>query len=115
MNYVYLLLSILLQSVAAICSKYASVELNNNNILELIFNGFYLLSLLCLALQAYFWQLTLRKIDLSIAFPFTALNNIFILIFSFFIFKETISLNNVFGVIIIMFGIILLSTQSEKL
>jgi len=115
MNYLYLLLSILLQSIAAICSKYASVQVSSFNILDLVLNAFYLLSLLCLALQAYFWQLTLRKIELSVAFPLTALNNVFILIFSFLVFRESVTLNNVLGVMIIMFGIILLSKQSDAL
>ncbi|WP_419874594.1 EamA family transporter [Candidatus Pristimantibacillus sp. PTI5] len=112
-NFIYLLLSIIFQSAAFILSKFAAVDLQTDNIISLLFNSNYIFSIICLAFQAVFWQLTLRKIELSIAYPLTSLNNVFILVASFIIFKEQITYNNILGVSIIMAGIVILNLKRE--
>ena len=72
-------------------------------------NGFYLLSLIFLVLQAIAWQLTLIIYPLSYAYPFTSLVNFVILILSAILFQEQITLCNVLGLILISFGILILS------
>ncbi|WP_339157806.1 SMR family transporter [Paenibacillus sp. FSL W8-0186] len=104
-DYFYLVLSILFQSISSILMKFASMNLTSGNIFLLISNVYYLAALVCLVLQAVFWQLTLKKVELSIAYPLTALNTVFILTFSYIIFKEQISFYNILGVIIIMIGV----------
>ncbi|MGG1637088.1 EamA family transporter [Paenibacillus sp. NRS-1760] len=111
-NYLFLILSIFFQSVSFIFSKIASLEMESNNFIGTMLNIYYLLSLFLLVLQAGFWQLTLRKVELSVAYPLTAFNNVFILIFSFYIFGEQITTNNILGVIIIMIGIVVLNLKS---
>lgn len=105
-NIIFLLLSILFQSTSSILTKFASMNVKAGNFFSLV-NVYYLSALFCLLLQAFFWQLTLKKIELSIAYPLTALNAVFILIFSYIIFNEQITFNNIIGVTIIMIGIII--------
>ncbi|MFF2091717.1 EamA family transporter [Paenibacillus sp. NPDC058174] len=112
-NYIYLFLSILLQSMAFMLSKLAASDLKESGFYLVVFNVYYIAAIICLGLQAVFWQLTLRKLDLSIAYPITALNNVFILLFSFFIFNESITFNNILGVSVIMLGVIILNFKSE--
>ncbi|SMG46690.1 Multidrug transporter EmrE [Paenibacillus aquistagni] len=113
-NYLYLILSIFFQSFSFVFTKFAAVEVEQGSFFALLLNRYYLTALLCLVLQSIFWQLTLRKIDLSVAYPLTAINNLLILIFSYFIFNEQVSLSNIIGVSIIMIGIVVQSRKSEN-
>ncbi|WP_397376482.1 EamA family transporter [Paenibacillus sp. MER 180] len=95
-------------------SKFAAIDYQGNNIFQLIVNKFYLLSIVSLLIQSVFWQLTLRKIDLSVAYPLTAINNLFILILSYAIFNEEITFTNILGVSIIMIGIVVQNIKCEE-
>ncbi|MGG4049554.1 EamA family transporter [Paenibacillus favisporus] len=113
-SYIFLFLSIISQSSASLLSKYAADTIGNNtNFILLATNLYYIASLACLVLQALFWQFTLKELELSIAYPITALNNIIILLFSYFLFNEEINLNNIIGVCIIILGIIILNLKRE--
>ncbi|MNW34170.1 4-amino-4-deoxy-L-arabinose-phosphoundecaprenol flippase subunit ArnF [compost metagenome] len=113
-SYLFLAFSILFQSFASLLSKYAADSTNETNVLLLITNGFYLASLFCLLMQAVFWQFTLKKLELSIAYPVTALNNMIILFFSYFIFHEHVTFNNILGVFIMMTGVMVLNIKSDS-
>lgn len=95
-------------------SKFAAIDSQGDSVFQLVINRFYLLSIFCLLIQSVFWQLTLREIDLSVAYPFTAVNNVFILMLSYIIFKEEITFTNILGVSIIMIGIVVQSIKCEK-
>lgn len=57
--------------------------------------------------------MVLKRMDLSVAYPLTAINNVVILIFSYIIFNEGITINNLLGVFVIMFGIVIQNMKSE--
>lgn len=113
-DYFYLILSVLFQSISSILMKFASANIDNGSFFSLIISGYYLSALFCLVLQAFFWQLTLKKLELSIAYPLTALNTVFILIFSYIIFNEQITVNNIIGVTIMMIGIVIQNIKWES-
>jgi len=113
-NYFHLFISILFQSLSFMFSKFAATEVNESYFLFTFINKYYLIALVCLMVQSLFWQLTLKKLELSIAYPLTAVNNLFILIISYYMFNESITWNNIIGVMIIMVGIIIPSFNSEK-
>lgn len=114
-SYLCLILSILFQSLASVFSKYAADSLEEGQgIFLLITNGFYVISIICLFVQALFWQYTLKKLELSVAYPVTAINNVIILALGYFIFHEDITLNNILGVLIIMVGIVTLNYKSAS-
>lgn len=114
LSYISLGLSILFQSFAMLLSKYAADSVNGSNVFSLLTNSFYLASLLCLLMQAICWQFTLKNIELSIAYPITALNNMIILLFSYFIFHEHVTFNNILGVFIMMIGVMVLNIKSAS-
>lgn len=113
LNFSAVILSILLQAGSGICGKYAAITTRDPSLLITILNSFYLLSVLFLVLQAIVWQQALRNYPLSYAYPFVSLVNFVILIFSFLLFKEQITLNNISGLILISLGILVLSRDLE--
>jgi drug/metabolite transporter (DMT)-like permease len=104
-----IIFSILLQAGSGICGKYAALSVKDSSLFITVTNSFYLLSLIFLVLQAIVWQVALTHYPLSYAYPFVSLVNFVILIFSASLFQEHITAYNVLGLIIISFGILILS------
>lgn len=100
-------INILFQATAIFFGKVAANQFIN--MIGLLSNPYYIASIICLVGQAIFWHLTLKKIDLSIAYPTTSFVFIFVFILSMFVFHETISFTNVVGLIIMIVGIIFLN------
>jgi multidrug transporter EmrE-like cation transporter len=61
-----------------------------------------------LVFKAIIWQLALKRLPLSIAYPLTSFDYIAILLISYFFFNETVTVSNVAGCIVIVVGIMLL-------
>ena len=66
-------------------------------------------ALLATFLSGLSWMVVLNKFQLSYAFPFTALNFIFILAASALILGETIAPSKVIGTMIVMAGILVMA------
>ncbi|WP_038178841.1 EamA family transporter [Vibrio rhizosphaerae] len=66
-----------------------------------IFSGFLAAFLASLA-----WMATMTKFDLSYAYPFMSLNFVIVILLSYIVLDEPISLNNVVGVALIVIGTI---------
>lgn len=107
-----IIICILLQSFSGIFIKYAALTTEGFNLLITFTNLFYLLSIACLFLQAIFWQQALVYYPLSFAYPFISLVNFVILILSYILFQEDISINNILGLILICSGITILASKS---
>lgn len=58
-----------------------------------------------------FWSITLTKFELSFAYPFTSLSFILVFFLSIFLFKEPLTLNRLFGVFLIIGGLIVLAKK----
>ena len=56
-----------------------------------------------------FWSIALTKFELSFAYPFTSLSFILVFFLSIFLFKEPLTLNRLFGVFLIIGGLIVLA------
>ena len=104
-HFVFLFLSVVFQSLNGIFSKYAAISLGNATLPALATNLFYVLSLVCLLLQAIVWQQALMRFPLSFAYPFMSLTNFVVLLASALLFHEGITLANVAGLILISVGI----------
>lgn len=115
LNFVFIISSILLQATSGIFGKYAALSASNMNLLVIMSNFFYLFSILCLIFQTLFWQQALMHYPLSFAYPFMSLVNFVVLIASYFLFQESITFNNIVGLILISLGIVMLSRNSGDL
>lgn len=60
-----------------------------------------------MGVYALLWQQVLKRIELSLAYMFKGLTVVFVMLMAFFCFKEPISVQNVIGSAIIIWGITL--------
>lgn len=62
-----------------------------------------------MGVYALLWQQVIARMSLSTAYMFKGTNLIFVLLFSALLFGEAITLNNLIGSVIVIFGIFLFS------
>jgi len=72
-----------------------------------ILNFYLYLGLIMYAISTLMWVYTLKYLPLSKVYPFTFLTFAFVLLISVFFFKEEISLLNLFGILLIVMGVVL--------
>jgi drug/metabolite transporter (DMT)-like permease len=77
-----------------------------------IFSNYFLLAGIFLyAISFLMWLFILSKVKLSIAYPITSMNFVLVLLFSYFIYDEKLTLFQYGGVVFIIMGIFLLSAR----
>lgn len=100
---VILLLVNLLFSTVSIAVKYTS--------LQQLFSMRYFIGVIVviamLGTYAIVWQQILKRVDITLAYMFKATGIIYVLLYSVFLFGETITVWNVIGASIIITGIVL--------
>ena len=109
-----IVLTLLLKSLGATFAKFAAITSYDQGAMKIVFNIWFLLEIASLGLMALTWTMVLRKIKLSIAYPFMSLNYGLTLFIAWFIFQETVTLNNILGVLVIISGVILLAPQLSE-
>jgi drug/metabolite transporter (DMT)-like permease len=102
-----LILSLLCQVAAAVTGKIAALRLGTPTIESFLTNRWYLATLACLILQAFFWQVVLRRVRLFVAYLVTSLNYLLILAASRIFFMERVTLLNVAGAAVVVAGVYL--------
>jgi undecaprenyl phosphate-alpha-L-ara4N flippase subunit ArnE len=104
-HWLLLALSLLFQTSAVILGKTAALAMGKPTVTAFLTNRWYLAGLACLGLQAFCWQLVLRRMSLSVAYLATSLSYLLILAASRFIFVEPITRFNVIGSVVIVVGV----------
>jgi drug/metabolite transporter (DMT)-like permease len=112
-SFICILLSLAFQSASVLLGKHAALVIEEFSLLGVGTNLFYLLSLACLVLQALTWQVVLRKYPLAFAYFIMSLLPVVILLASYFVFNEQVSVANVVGCCIIVWGLVVL-TRNDK-
>ena len=74
----------------------------------------YGLLLVIMAVYAVLWQQILKKLPLNVAYANKAVSVIWGMLWGVLLFKETITLNNIIGAVIVIAGVILMVTGGEK-
>lgn len=75
-------------------------------LIKSIFNNIYIFfGLVCYGLSFISWLLVLSKIKLSAAYPALSLIYVFVIIGSYFLFKETITVFQIIGIFLIIGGL----------
>lgn len=103
-----LLLLILVNLVYAgtsIFTKLASMEIP----WSISYDVWMLCAVGVIGLYALLWQRIIARMDISTAYMFKGLSLVFVLLFSFFLFGELITVNNLLGSTLIITGIVLFS------
>jgi len=86
-------------SMSTVVQQYARILLN-----PLVIAG-----IISFALAMLVWLYVLSRLELSVAYPFVALNYVLILFASHFLLKETITPVRIIGVAVIVIGVYLVS------
>ncbi|MBR3696983.1 MAG: EamA family transporter [Clostridia bacterium] len=88
--------------ISSVFMKYATIV--NQNFYKLVL---FSLSIITLVLFSLLYQKLLKNIDLVKSYIFKSTTIIWTMVYGCFIFKEKLKINHVFGIIIIIIGIIL--------
>jgi len=107
-SYLTLGSSIILAVFAQIFFKYYTQTNSSKDLLSIIFDLKLAAGFLLYFVSAILYIYSLKKIDLSIAYPTISLSYIAVLILSFFIFGETITLFKIIGCGMIILGVFFL-------
>jgi len=98
--------AVLLRSSAAALAKGAAIT--GSTILNSIVSPFYVAALVCLFLQALCWTIALRKIPLTIAYPFMSAVLGLNLVAAHWIFDEGVAIGHLAGVALATLGIVVI-------
>ena len=109
-NILSMQITVIIYSFSTVMAKNAAKE----PVLSWKMIGFYAVYLLCLFVYALCWQQIIKKIDLSVAYANRCTSVLWCLVWAVILFQEEISLQNLLGVILVLFGIFLINTPGEK-
>lgn len=101
---------LLVYSLSGICSKMAA----RFPFLSPQFIGCYAGIVLILGIYAIGWQQVIRRLPLSLAYANKAVATIWTCVWSVLVFHEHISAGKLFGIAVIIIGIIMYSMSEEK-
>jgi len=76
---------------------------------RILLNPFVIAGLFAFFISMLIWLYVLSRMELSFAYPFVALNYVLILLGSYFLLKETITLPKMIGVVVIIIGVYLVA------
>ncbi|MBA7630964.1 putative 4-amino-4-deoxy-L-arabinose-phosphoundecaprenol flippase subunit ArnF [subsurface metagenome] len=77
--------------------------------IKILLNPFVIAGLFGFFVSMLIWLYVLSRMELSLAYPFVALNYVLILFGSYFLFKETITPLKIVGVAVIIIGVYLVA------
>jgi len=80
---------------------------------RLLFNPWVIAGLGSAFVASLLWMLALTKLDLSEAYPYTALSFVLILLTSYFLFGEPLTMGKVMGTGLVIAGIFVLAMTSN--
>lgn len=109
-----ILISVFLGAIGQILVKIGAVNLQLNfvgiNLFKslgaIITNLPVMLGIISYGVSFLLWIKVLSKVELSYAYPMVSLGYVLVMIFSYFIFKENISLIRIVGVTFIIIGVL---------
>ncbi|NMM65713.1 EamA family transporter [Clostridium sp. P21] len=112
-----ILISVFLGAIGQVLVKYGAVNLQLNfsggylisSILSILKNAPVMLGIIAYGVSFLLWIKVLSKVELSYAYPMVSIGYILVMFFSYFLFKENISIIRVAGVVFIIIGVMLVS------
>lgn len=113
-------MAVVVYTGSSVCSKLASSHPGSISLFGIRFRWlswagvFWLfMEVVCLGIYAVFWQQIIKKFDLSIAYANRAFAIFWTMLWGVVLFHETITWQNVAGVIIVFIGILLVNQDAE--
>jgi len=114
---ILILVSVFLGAIGQVLVKYgaSSLELNFagkyliTSIISILKNAPVMCGIISYGVSFLLWIKVLSKVELSYAYPMVSIGYILIMFFSYFLFKENISIIRILGVILIVAGVVLVA------
>ncbi len=122
LDFISILISVMLNASAQIFLKLGTnsipkITAEHSNLLmillNLIFEKYILIGLFCYAISIGVWIYALSKVDVSTAYPMLSMGYIFTVFIGWKILDETMSPMKIFGIIIIMIGVIIVTRNAQ--
>ena len=114
---IYILISVLASTVGQLLLKkgmndLGSVTLSANQFLlttwKMVSNPYVFIGLVIYVAGTIFWLAALSRVDLSYAYPFASLSYVVMLVASWMMFDEKITLSRLLGTLVIGIGVLLI-------
>ena len=102
---------VIIYTFSTICAKLASGQ----KMLSVPFFLYIGLEILLLGIYAICWQQMIKRMELSVAYINRSLALCWSMLWSSIIFCEKITIQNIIGVVIIVFGTFIINTEKEDL
>ncbi len=100
----------LIYSCSSVVAKIASA----NDVVSIKFVMFYGLQVVILGIYALLWQQLIKRVELSVAYANKAVCLLWALIWSVVLFHETLKVNQVVGILIVVAGIAILNSGHSE-
>lgn len=114
---IYILISVLASAIGQLMLKQGMINLgevtiNVNQIFSTLWkmgtNPFVFWGLAIYLAGTVFWLAALSRVDLSYAYPFASISYVIMLVASWLLFNESITLNRIIGTFVIGIGVLLI-------
>lgn len=119
--YISLVVSIMLNTSALIALKLAvlnvaevEADISITFFVNALRNLWLWIGAFCFISGVFFWTKSLTYIDLSLAYPTSSVSYIVIIIISYFLFDEPINAGRIFGICLIIMGVVFLYRPQKK-
>ena len=99
--------------LAWVSMKLAAEDFSTSSLYSVHGNLFLPISVLTLTLSAFAWVQVLKYYPLSIAYPASSITSCIIFVVAAFYFNEGATIQNVLGLTVISFGVLMLSRSAE--
>lgn len=109
-----IILYIVFRTIIQILFKYVAIGPGGSSYFALLFEPLFYLAGIIFIAQAVVWLMVLRRLALSVAYPFTSLTVITMLASGALFFGESITLGNIVGTVVIMTGVIIIAGDHSK-
>lgn len=109
-NIIFLHSIIFLYALTSLCSKFAS----GMEFFSLEWILVYGLQIFILGIYAILWQQILKRMNLNFAYANKSLALVWGMLFGVLIFKESISVWNILGAVIVLIGVIVMVTGDDE-
>lgn len=106
----FLQLVIMIYTGSSIAAKFAAAQ----ELLSLKFCLFYGIEFLILGIYAVCWQQIIKKFELSIAYANRAMVIVWSMLWAVLIFKDTITLQNILGIALIVIGTVIVNKDTKE-
>ena len=108
-NIILLQMAVVIYTLNSIVAKFAT----GAEIFSLKFFLFYGAEVLVLGIYAICWQQMIKKFDLSVAYANRAMAILWTAVWALLIFKESISIKQGIGIVLVIIGTIVVNWQSK--